>query len=210
VRLLGGKPLKSGRRWGDAVHEPVSVRHVPHPDEDRNAPSSLTAFFLYKRPDYAQEIDIEIFNDDTGRIMFSTYSGFAQTNNVIVDLPIDLTTDLHVYAIEYDPGSVRFLLDGAQLQSWSSGVPSSSMYLFANAWFPFWLAGRCRRRIGTPTSIGSSTSGGSSPRRSGRRGQVRRAVVQWRCEGDSRRTAGWSRGTELRGIPARVNPGRSG
>ena len=45
-----------------------------------NAPSSLTAFFLYKRPDYAQEILIEIFNDDTGRIMFSTYSGFAQTN----------------------------------------------------------------------------------------------------------------------------------
>lgn len=106
-----------------------------------NAPSSLTAFFLYKRPDYAQEIDIEIFNDDTGRIMFSTYSGFAQTNNVIVDLPIDLTTDFHVYAIEYDPGSVRFLLDGTQLQSWSSGVPRSSMYLFANAWFPFWLAG---------------------------------------------------------------------
>jgi licheninase len=106
-----------------------------------DAPSSLTAFFLYKRPDYAQEIDIEIFNDDTGRIMFSTYSGFAQTHNIVVDLPIDLTADFHVYTIEYDPGSVRFLLDGQELQRWSTGLPRSSMYLFTNAWFPFWLEG---------------------------------------------------------------------
>jgi beta-glucanase (GH16 family) len=106
-----------------------------------DAPSSLTAFFLYKRPDYAQEIDIEVFNDETGRIMFSTYSGFAQTHNVIVDLETDLTADFHVYTIEYDPGSVRFLLDGIELQSWSTGVTRSSMYLFANAWFPSWLAG---------------------------------------------------------------------
>lgn len=105
------------------------------------APSSLTAFFLYKRPDYAQEIDIEIFNDDTGRIMFSTYSGFAQTNNVIVDLDADLTADFHECTIEYDPGLVRFLLDGTELRRWSTGVTGSSMYLFANAWFPFWLAG---------------------------------------------------------------------
>jgi licheninase len=106
-----------------------------------DAPSSLTAFFLYKRPDYAQEIDIEIFNDDTGRIMFSTYSGFAQTHNIVGDLPIDLTADFHVYTIEYDPGSVRFLLDGQELQRWSTGLPRSSMYLFTNAWFPFWLEG---------------------------------------------------------------------
>ena len=45
-----------------------------------NAPSSLTAFFLYRQPDYAQELDIEIFNDSTRRMMFSTYSGSAMTN----------------------------------------------------------------------------------------------------------------------------------
>ena len=40
-----------------------------------NAPSSLTAFFLYKAPDYVSELDIEIFNDTTRRVMFTTYSG---------------------------------------------------------------------------------------------------------------------------------------
>jgi beta-glucanase (GH16 family) len=111
-----------------------------------NAPSSLTAFFLYKKPDYAQEIDIEIFNDSSGRIMFSTYSGFAQTHNITMQLPFDATADFHEYTIEYDPGSVRFLVDGVQMQSWSSGVTRSSMYLFVNAWFPSWLAGE------TPTT----------------------------------------------------------
>ena len=27
------------------------------------------------------------------------------------------------------------------MQSWSTGVPRSAMYLYVNAWFPFWLAG---------------------------------------------------------------------
>lgn len=106
-----------------------------------NAPSSLTAFFLYRKPDFAQEIDIEIFNDTTGRIMFSTYSGGSQTNNVIVDTAHDLTADFHEYTIDFAPGSVRFLLDGTELQRFSTGVPRSSMYLFVNAWFPSWLAG---------------------------------------------------------------------
>ena len=106
-----------------------------------NAPSSVTAFFLYKKPDYAQEIDIEIFNDSSRRVWFSTYSGGSQTHTVEMQLPFDATADFHEYAIEYDPGAVRFLVDNAPMQSWSTGVTRSSMYLFVNAWFPSWLAG---------------------------------------------------------------------
>ena len=106
-----------------------------------NAPSSLTAFFLYKKPDYAQELDIEIYNDSSRRVLFSTYAGGSQTNTVEKLLPFDATAGFHEYAIEYDPGSVRFLVDGVQLQRFTSGVPRSSMYLYVNAWFPSWLAG---------------------------------------------------------------------
>lgn len=141
--LLGIK-LPAGTLNGGEMRSTSLYRYGTYRTRMRiaDAPSSLTAFFLYKRPDLAQEIDIEIFNDSTGRIMFSTYSGFAQTHNIIVDLPTDLTADFHIYTIEYDPGSVRFLLDGMELQRWSTGVPRSSMYLFTNAWFPFWLAGQ--------------------------------------------------------------------
>jgi endo-1,3-1,4-beta-glycanase ExoK len=106
-----------------------------------DAPSSLTAFFLYKAPDYQSELDIEIFNDATRRVMFTTYSGGAQTNMVTRTLPFDPTTGFHEYAIEYDTSSVRFLVDGAPMQSWSKGVTRSAMYLYVNAWFPSWLAG---------------------------------------------------------------------
>ena len=105
-----------------------------------NAPSSMTAFFLYKKPDFAQELDIEIFNDPSGKVWFSTYSAGAQTT-VERQLGFDPTAAFHDYAIEYDPGSVRFLVDGTELQRFTSGVTRSSMYLHVNAWFPSWLAG---------------------------------------------------------------------
>jgi beta-glucanase (GH16 family) len=106
-----------------------------------NAPTSLTAFFLYKAPDYQSEIDIEIFNDTTRRIMFTTYSGGTQTNTVTKLLPFDATAGFHDYAIEWTTNSVRFLVDGAPMQSWTKGVTRSAMYVYLNAWFPSWLGG---------------------------------------------------------------------
>ena len=106
-----------------------------------NTPSSLTAFFLYKSPDYMSELDIEIFNDTSRRVMFTTYSGGAQTNTVTKLLPFDATAGFHDYVIEYDTASVRFLVDGTLMQSWTKGVTRSAMYLYVNAWFPSWLAG---------------------------------------------------------------------
>lgn len=111
-----------------------------------DAPGSLTAFFLYKKPDYAQEIDIEIFNDSSRKVMYSTYSGGRQTHTVTAELPFDATADFHEYAIEYLQGSVRFLVDGVEQQRWTDGVTKSTMYLFVNGWFPSWLTGE------TPTT----------------------------------------------------------
>jgi Glycosyl hydrolases family 16 len=72
---------------------------------------------------------------------FSTYSAGGQTNTVTKQLPFDPTADFHEYAIEYDAGGVSFLADGVPMQSWSSGVPRSSMYLLRERVVPL-LAGR--------------------------------------------------------------------
>src|SRR5215211_3733193 len=45
-----------------------------------DAPSSITGFFLYAPPDYASEIDIELYNDPRGLVMFSTYAHGRQTH----------------------------------------------------------------------------------------------------------------------------------
>ena len=45
-----------------------------------------------QKPDFAQELDIEIFNDSSRRVWFSTYSGGRQTNTIEKLLPFDATT----------------------------------------------------------------------------------------------------------------------
>ena len=139
-----GIKLPGGRLDGGEIRSTSLYRYGSHRVRMQvaDAPSSLTAFFLYKKPDYAQEIDIEIFNDSSRRVWFSTYSGGSQTHTIERLLPFDATAGFHEYAIEYDPSLVRFLVDGVEMQRWTTGVTRSSMYLYVNAWFPSWLAGQ--------------------------------------------------------------------
>ena len=106
-----------------------------------NAPSSLTGFFLYAAPDYASEIDIEIMNDRTGTVLPTTYAGGSRTNTETRRLGFDPTAAAHNYEIGWGAGQVRFTVDGVTLRTWTSGVPTAPMNLYANAWFPAWLDG---------------------------------------------------------------------
>ena len=107
-----------------------------------NAPSSITGFFLYAPPDYAQEIDIEIYNQPDGKIMFTSYANGAQTQSLTKDLDFDPTADFHHYRIDYKPDFIDFYVDDLHLTRFSEGIPHKPMYLMVNAWFPNWLAKR--------------------------------------------------------------------
>ena len=106
-----------------------------------NAPSSITGFFLYKEPDFYNEIDIEVFNDPSGRILFTTYAGGEETNNVKKQLSFDPTASFHEYRFDFYPEQAKFYVDGKLLHSFNEGLPEDSMKLYVNAWFPTWLAG---------------------------------------------------------------------
>jgi beta-glucanase (GH16 family) len=106
-----------------------------------DAPSSITGFFLYAAPDYASEIDIEVFNDPSGKVMFSTYANGRQTNTETRTLDFDPTAAPHDYEIAWGGGRVSFAVDGVELRTWTTGVTQRPMNLFANAWFPAWLDG---------------------------------------------------------------------
>ena len=71
-----------------------------------DAPASIAGFFLYQPPDYASEIDIEIYNDPSRRIIFSTYSGGRQTYSQTLKLPSNPTTGYQDYGFVRAPGSV--------------------------------------------------------------------------------------------------------
>ena len=107
-----------------------------------NAPGSITGFFLYKSPDYESEIDIEIYNDSTRRIMFTTYAGGRQTHTTTLPLPFDPTAGFHDYRFDYAPDAVTFYVDGQPMKTWNDGIPQTSMHLMLNSWFPVWLDGR--------------------------------------------------------------------
>jgi endo-1,3-1,4-beta-glycanase ExoK len=106
-----------------------------------DAPSSITGFFLYAPPDLASEIDIEVYDDPSGRVMLTTYAGGRQTHTETRELGFDPTAGYHDYAIAWGANRVAFSVDGATLRTWTTGVPKAPMNLYVNAWFPTWLAG---------------------------------------------------------------------
>lgn len=106
-----------------------------------DAPSSITGFFLYREPDFENEIDIEIHNDPEGRILFTTYAGGRETNNVEKDLPFDPTADFHEYRFDLGPEKARFYVDGKLYATFRNGLPKDPMRLLVNSWFPTWLPG---------------------------------------------------------------------
>ncbi len=110
------------------------------------APSSITGFFLYKAPDYESEIDVEMYDDSSRRIMFTTYAGGSQTHTETMLLPFDPTTGFHDYRFDYATDSITFYVDGQAMKTWSGGVPTTSMHLMVNTWFPSWLEGRKQKK----------------------------------------------------------------
>lgn len=105
------------------------------------APSSITGFFLYAPPDFHTEIDVEIFNDSSRRVLFTTYADGEQTNSVEKKLPFDATADFHEYRIDLYPTRAEFSVDGRPVHTFDEGLPGDSMKLMVNAWYPDWLPG---------------------------------------------------------------------
>ena len=106
------------------------------------APSSITGFFLYAPPDFHTEIDVEIFNDPSGRVLFTTYANGEQTNTVEKRLPFDATAGFHEYRIDLYPTRAEFSVDGRLLHTFDEGLPGDSMQLMVNTWYPDWLPGK--------------------------------------------------------------------
>lgn len=110
------------------------------------APSSITAFFLYSAPDH----EVEIYNDGSRRVMFSVYSPtYGPDGNLVKkptrtetkELPFDPSAGFHEYRFDFYPRKATFYVDGEPMQSWSEGLPGEPMNIWVNTWFPDWLSG---------------------------------------------------------------------
>jgi hypothetical protein len=133
AQTLGGGEIESKDFYGPGFY----AARIKVPD----APSSITGFFLYEPPDFESEIDVEIYNDSSRRVQFTTYAGGKQTHTETAELLFDPTQDFHDYAFSYDEDSITFLVDGEPIEELEGGLPHKPMKLYVNAWFPQWLSG---------------------------------------------------------------------
>ena len=140
VSLPAGTP---GRCRG-ALHEPVPLRHYRARMKIANAPRRSRRSSSTRSRTYAQEIDIEIFNDRHRSHHVLDVLGVRADEQRDRGHRIrpERRTSTSTRSSTTRARSASARRDGAA--SASSGVPRSSMYLFVNAWFPFWLAGEVR------------------------------------------------------------------
>lgn len=144
----------------------ASVRSFTHgrfEAEIRAAPGSglVTGFFLH-RDTPRQEIDIELAGADPRRMLVNVYFNPGDDGTAMgygyrgapcrIDLDFDATADFHLYAIDWRPDRMAWLVDGRVVHervSWDpTPIPHLSMRVHANLWAPRSeeLAGRIDER----------------------------------------------------------------
>jgi len=128
-----------------------SFEHGRFESEIRAARGSglVTGFFLH-RDAPRQEIDIELAGDNPRCMLVNVYfnpgddgaaMGFGYRGSPCrIELDFDATLDFHLYAIEWRPGRITWLVDGRVVHErvgWDpTPIPHLPMRLYANLWAP--------------------------------------------------------------------------
>ncbi|NLE36193.1 MAG: glycoside hydrolase family 16 protein [Bacteroidales bacterium] len=89
-----------------------------------------------ERPWYT-EIDIMEFlghepNVLYGTIHYCTYDGTRRSSSGTWRGDVDYTKDFHIYALEWEPDSIRWFIDGNRIHATASGIPHKPHYLILN------------------------------------------------------------------------------
>lgn len=127
-----GAEIRTNERYGDGT---FSARmRTPY------APGSLSAFFLYEdAPQRNDELDIEILNDGSGKVLLTAWSEGEMTGQEIIRLGFDPSEEVHEYSITRAGPRVEMRIDGVLMASWRRRMPEGPMRVVANVWWPTWL-----------------------------------------------------------------------
>lgn len=154
----GGRPYRSG-----AFASAESFTHGRFEAEIRVARGSglVTGFFLHRSAP-RQEIDIELTGDDPRTMLTNVYFNPGDEGAALafgyrgaswrIDLGFDASEDFHLYAIDWRPDRIAWLVDGSIVHErvgWDpTPLPHLPLRLHANLWAPRSgeLAGRLDER----------------------------------------------------------------
>lgn len=105
-------------------------------------PGTYTTFFMYESTNL-DEIDIEIWNDGTGRVDFNTWVKGVQKFSSQITLAFNPGAQFHEYRIDYYPNEVSFWIDNVKLRSTTdiSQIPTTMSNIYLSGWWPKWMTG---------------------------------------------------------------------
>ncbi len=79
------------------------------------------------------EIDImEAYGNDTTQADFTNHPVGSAQQQLQYDAGEDLSAGYHSYAVDWEPGSITWYLDGQARYTVTSGIPSEPMYFLAD------------------------------------------------------------------------------
>lgn len=154
MQLLLRPELKQGKKYtagSIATKDLPDARHLYGRFEVEMKPvrvsGVLTAFFLY-RFDPWQEIDMEFLGRDTSKVLLNVFYNPGEEGDlynygyrgtpVLIDLGFDASEAMHRYAIEWDPGEIRWFVDDVMIHARPAGkptpVPHLPMRFHVNTW----------------------------------------------------------------------------
>jgi endo-1,3-1,4-beta-glycanase ExoK len=95
---------------------------------------TVSSFFTYTGSPW-DEIDVEILGKNTSQVQFNYYVNGQGGHERVVDLGFDASAGFHTYAIDWQPSSIRWYVDGVLKHSVSGGtLPSHPQQIMMNLW----------------------------------------------------------------------------
>ncbi|RIX59680.1 beta-glucanase [Paenibacillus nanensis] len=97
----------------------------------------VSSFFTYTGPsDGTQwdEIDIEFLGKDTRKVQFNYYTNGVGGHEKIVDLGFDASQGFHTYAFDWQPGYIKWYVDGVLKHTATSNIPKTPGKIMMNLW----------------------------------------------------------------------------
>jgi len=98
----------------------------------------VTGFFSYTGPTFGDpwdEIDIEVLGKNTRQVQFNYYAAGQGGHEKVVDLPFDASEGFHTFGFLWQPGFIRWYVDGQQMHEVVNGnLPQHPQKLFVDLW----------------------------------------------------------------------------
>ncbi|WP_233184388.1 beta-glucanase [Paenibacillus sonchi] len=97
----------------------------------------VSSFFTYTGPSEGtswDEIDIEFLGKDTTKVQFNYFTNGVGGHEKVVNLGFDASTGYHTYAFDWQPGYIKWYVDGVLKHTATSNIPSEPGKIMMNLW----------------------------------------------------------------------------